>query len=262
MLIQVSYGCAHNCCTFCTMYDDKQFAIRPLQGIYRDIQKASEFYYGIRSIFLLDGNALVVDTPTLLCVLNKIRELIPSCQRVAMYASFNDLCSKSEAELQELVAAGLVMVYVGLESGDASVLQRVKKDWSPPMALQAMSRAKAAGLEVHLSLILGLAGQAGSTQHIEATSALLRELRPEEFSCLCLSVQAGSELARERDAGLFTPADTLQLLQEERYLLERIDFPTFYWGNHSSLAVPKCGYLPEHQAGFVALMDEAIAAFD
>ncbi len=257
-LLQVTYGCSHNTCTFCTMFEDKRFRIRPLKTIIADIEEASRLYFGIRSIFLIDGNVLVVKTSMLMSILQKIRELIPTCERVAMYATFNDLRRKSVNELAELRAAGLDIVYVGLESGNADILKRVKKNLTPEQAIEGMSQAKAAGLAVHNSIIFGLGGREHSKEHIEATAKLLQQLRPEEISTLCLSVQPNSDLEKEVKAGLFTQASPLQLLQEEKYLLEHINFPTLYWGDHGNNLVSKRGYLPEKQAEFIELLNRAI----
>ncbi len=261
LLIQVTIGCSHNTCTFCTMFSDKRFSLRPIGDIFRDIEEAGYLYghYDIRSVFLIDGNVLVVKTSTLLRIIEKIRECIPSCRRVAMYAAFNDLRRKSVEELRALREAGLDIVYAGLESGDADILQRVKKHLTAEQAMEGMAHAKEAGLPVHSSLIFGLGGKEKSQQHIEATAALLQKLRPEEISTLSLSVQPDSELEKEVQAGLFTQATPLQLLQEEKYLLEHIDFPTLYWGDHGNNIVSKRGYLPEKQAEFIALVDDAIA---
>ncbi len=257
-LIQVTLGCSHNTCTFCTMFDDKRFAIRSEKAIFADIQRAARQYYGIRSVFLIDGNVLVVKTDVLLRIIEKIRAEIPSCKRVAMYAAFNDLRRKSVEDLRALREAGLDIVYAGLESGDPDILKRVKKHMTPEQALEGMSHAKEAGLAVHSSLIFGLGGREHSKQHIEATVELLNKLRPEEISTLSLSVQPNSALEREVEEGLFTQASPLQLLEEERYLLQHIDFPTLYWGDHANNIVSKRGYLPERQAEYVALLESAI----
>ncbi len=259
-LLQISYGCSHNTCTFCTMFEDKRFRIRPLDDIKRDIEEAALRYKGIRSIFLIDGNVLVLKTEMLLKIMVHIQLYIPSCERVAMYATFNDLRRKSVADLKDLKAAGLDIVYAGLESGSARILKKVKKNLTPQQAIEGMAHAKAAGLAVHSSLILGLGGRDSSREHISQTSELLNELQPEEISTLSLSVQPNSELEKEVLAGSFVPASPLQLLEEEKYLLENICFPTLYWGDHGNNIVAKRGYLPEHQAEFIDLLKNAIAS--
>lgn len=258
-LLQVTHGCSHNTCTFCTMFDDKRFRIRPLDAILREVQEAGQRYYGIRSVFLIDGNVLVLKTEMLLKILEAIRQYIPSCERVAMYATFNDLRRKSVQNLKDLCAAGLDIVYAGLESGDPEILKRVKKNLTPEQALEGMAHAKEAGLAVHNSIIFGLGGQQDSQRHIEMTTDLLNQLRPEEISTLSLSIQPNSELEKELIAGTFEPVTPLQFLQEELYLLEHIQFPTLYWGDHGNNIVAKRGYLPEHQAEFVQMLKDAIA---
>ena len=42
LIIQVTIGCAHNRCTFCNMYRDKRFHIRPMEDILADISQALE----------------------------------------------------------------------------------------------------------------------------------------------------------------------------------------------------------------------------
>ncbi len=261
LLIQVTHGCSHNSCTFCTMFSDKKFRIRPLVEIKHDIAEAGRLYSGIgvRSVFLIDGNVLVVATKMLLDIMQAIRKELPTCERIAMYASFNDLRRKRPAELRALRDAGLDIVYAGLESGDPEILQRVKKHLTPEEAIEGMAHAKEAGLAVHNSLIFGLGGRDESERHIHATSALLSQLRPEEISTLSLSVQPDSELECSVRKGDFEQASPLQLLQEEKHLLEHIDFPTLYWGDHANNIIPKRGFLPQKQQEFIALVDAAIA---
>ncbi len=240
------------------MFDDKKFGVRKLSAIYRDIEHAGEHYHGVRSVFLTDGNVLVLSSSKLLKILQHIKTHLPTCQRVAMYASFTDLRKKSVDELRALCQAGLDIVYVGLESGDADILRRVKKHLTPAEALEGMAHAKAAGLAVHCSLIFGLGGREHTKTHIEATAALLNDLKPEEISCLSLSVQPCSELEQEVLDGSFTPVSALQLLQEELYLLEHIAFPTLYWGDHANNLVSKRGFLPERQEEFIQILTHAI----
>ena len=128
LIVQVTVGCAHNTCTFCTMYKDKKFKIRPLADILADFDEAAMLYGGhIRRIFLADGDALIVKTEMLIQILTYIWEKFPNLERVTAYGTTQDILHKSEEELMQLKAAGLDMVYMGIESGDPQVLKDVKK---------------------------------------------------------------------------------------------------------------------------------------
>ena len=108
LIVQVTVGCAHNTCTFCTMYKDKKFKIRPLADILADFDEAAMLYGGhIRRIFLADGDALIVKTEMLIQILTYIWEKFPNLERVTAYGTTQDILHKSEEELMQLKAAGL-----------------------------------------------------------------------------------------------------------------------------------------------------------
>ena len=127
LLIQTTIGCTHNKCTFCDMFREKQFRVRKIEDIFKDIEEARNLYPYVGSVFLIDGNVMVLKTKTLLKVLNKITETFPECSKISMYSGLNDLRRKSIDELKQLKSAGLSMVYTGLESGDQETLKKIKK---------------------------------------------------------------------------------------------------------------------------------------
>lgn len=40
LIVQVTYGCSHNTCAFCSMYKEKRFALRPLEEVLEDFRIA------------------------------------------------------------------------------------------------------------------------------------------------------------------------------------------------------------------------------
>ena len=127
LIVQVTYGCSHNRCAFCNMYDDKHFAMRPMEEIREDFEMARRVYRRVERVFLADGDALMRKTDDLVQILGLVYGLFPECQRVTCYASPTSLQIKTEAELELLRKSGLEMVYMGLESGCDEVLTRMSK---------------------------------------------------------------------------------------------------------------------------------------
>ncbi|SHH24524.1 radical SAM protein [Ferrimonas marina] len=260
ILIQVTLGCTINTCTFCNMFRDKRFKVRDLEGIFADIEQARRVYPEVRSLFLIDGNVMAIRTELLLKILNKITETFPEIQNISMYAGFNDLRRKSDADLLALKQAGLDMVYTGLESGDPVVLERIKKGMTAEHALEGMAKAKKAGIRVLASFIFGLGGKLRSKEHIEATTALLNQMQPEEIAPMALAIQPGTEMEQEVQQGTFLLPTPLQVLEEEQYLLENLEeFDCYYWGDHGNNIAPMRGMLPRGRSAFLDRIEHEIA---
>ncbi len=260
MLIQTTLGCTHNKCTFCDMFREKRFRIRTIEEIFKDIDEARKIYRHVGSIFLIDGNVMTLKTEFLIKILEKIRSIFPECSKISLYGGFNDLRRKSVEELAALKQAGLSMAYVGLESGDRMILKAVKKSLTPEQAEKGMAKAKAAGIDILVSIIFGIGGKERSREHIIETTRLLNRLEPEELAPMALAIQPGTELANQVYTGEFIQATPLQILEEEKYLLDNLaNFDTFYWGDHANNIVSLKGRLPASRTLFLKKIGHAIA---
>ena len=203
---------------------------------------------------------LALKTEFLLKILNKITETFPECSKIALYAGFNDLRRKSVEDLKRLRQAGLTIAYTGLETGDSHTLDRIKKGLTPEQAEKGMAKAKAAGIDILVSIIFGIGGKKRSHEHIVETTRLLNILKPEQIAPMALAVQPGTELAKQVETGEFIQATPLQILEEEKHLLENLSgFETIYWGDHANNIIASRGRLPESQKQFLKKIDHAIA---
>ena len=260
LIIQVTTGCTHNRCTFCDMFREKKFRIKDVEEIFQDIDEMRGSYHQIRSIFLVDGNVLALKTNLLLKICHKITSTFPECQKIAVYAGLNDLRRKSVQELLQLKDAGLTKVYTGLESGDPEILEFIDKGLTPEQAREGMEHAKAAGIEVLISIIFGIGGRDRSREHIVASTNLLNILQPEELAPMALTIQPDTILHNQVESGDFIQATPLQILQEEKYLLENLEgFPMFYWGDHGNNIETLKGMLPAAKERFLQKIDYAIS---
>lgn len=260
VLIQTTLGCSNNQCTFCTMFDDKRFKVRDIEGIFQDIDEARRIYPHVKSIFLTDGNVMAIRTEMLINILDKIKMTFPEIKNISLYSGFNDFRRKSLSELKEIKSAGLSMAYSGLESGDPLVLKRIKKRMTREHAIEGMAMAREAGIGVLASFIFGLGGKERSQEHIEGTVSLLNIMQPDAIAPMALAIQPGSELQKEVQRGEFNLPTPLQILQEEKYLLENMaDFHCYYWGDHGNNISPMRGIMPAQRTAFVNKINQEIA---
>ncbi|GGI74842.1 radical SAM protein [Shewanella gelidii] len=260
VLIQTTLGCSNNQCTFCTMFDDKRFQVRDIEDIFLDIEEARRSYSHVESIFLIDGNVMAIRTEMLIKILDKIKHTFPEIKNIALYAGFNDFRRKSVAELKEIKSAGLDIAYSGLESGDPIVLERIQKRMTREHAIEGMAMAREAGIRVLASFIFGLGGKERSEAHAIHTTSLLNIMQPDAIAPMALAIQPGSILEQEVQRGEFILPTPLQILEEEKYLLENLqDFDCYYWGDHGNNISPMRGVFPQQRASFLDEINSQIA---
>lgn len=258
LIVQVTIGCAHNKCTFCTMYKDKQFRVRKKEEVLEDFQMAHDTYGDrIRRIFLADGDALIVRTPDLLDILNFIREKFPSTERVTSYGTPGDILRKSEEELKSLARAGLDMVYMGAESGDAVTLERINKGVTREEIIEAGQKLRRCGIRSSITLISGLGGRERKREHAVESAKLISAIKPDYVGFLTLMLDESTEIYRQIQAGemeLLTPEE---VVEEMRLFLTNVDSQgTVFRANHASNYVILKGNLNEDIEEMLQRLDE------
>ena len=235
LIVQVTYGCSHNRCAFCDMYDDKHFSMRPMQEIREDFELARRVYKRVERVFLADGDALMRKTADLVEILGLIYDLFPECERVSCYASPASLQVKSEDELRLLRARGLQMVYMGLESGCDAVLTRMQKGHDAAAIVAAGQKARRCGFALSVTAISGLGSVALWRQHAADTAKAVSAIKPEYLGLLTLMVEHGTPLESWVKNGEFTLLSPLEVLKETELFLQQVDSEgTVFRANHAS----------------------------
>jgi len=258
-ILQVAYGCSHNACTFCPTYGGIRFEPRDPKEILEDIEEASHLIPGTRRVFLADGNALCLPTSELKKILSRLRAAFPDLERVGVYANGRDINEKSPQELKELAELGLGIVYLGLESGDDRVLDRVrKKDRSEDM-ISAVAKARECGLETSVIVLLGLGGRKGSREHATRSAQVVSRMNPDYLSALTLMVVPGTPLYREQETGDFVLPDQQGLLEELRLFLQGCELTDcVFRTNHACNYLPLKGVLSRDKEDLLKMIDSAI----
>lgn len=257
-ILQVTYGCSHNACTFCPTYKGVRFQPRPLEEIEEDIRAAGRLIPFTRRVFLADGNALCLPTEKLEFILRRLREAFPRLERVGVYANGRDINQKSERELRRLADLGLGIVYLGLESGDDEVLRRVQKLDSSEEMVEAVIKAKECGLLTSVIVLLGLGGKEGSLRHARMSAEAVSKMNPHYLSALTLMVVPGTPLYRQWEKGEFVLPDQRGLLEELREFIAacRLEGCVFRT-NHASNYLPLKGILSKDKKRLLEVIDEA-----
>ncbi len=235
LIVQATVGCSHNRCTFCDMYKEKCFHLRPLKDVLEDFDIARASYRYIERIFLADGDALIRKTEELVAILKHIREVIPECQRVTSYGSPRSILLKTPEELRLLRSLGLKMIYMGLESGCDEVLTHVNKGATVDEIVQAGQKVKAAGMKVSVTAINGLGGTEMWREHALGTADAFTRMKPDYIGMLTLMFEGDTPLEREWREGKFQLLTAPQVAQENLLMLEHIDCEgAIFRANHAS----------------------------
>ncbi len=259
IILQATVGCAHGRCTFCVSYRDKRFRIKDRAVIEADLKKASRLYRGVKRLFVADGDALILPMREWRWLLPAIREHLPWVERVGVYATGRAIRKKSDEDLAWLRQHGLGIVYLGVESGDDETLTYVRKDSTAAQQVEAGRRVKAAGIEVSVTVLLGIAPPGRSREHARHTGAALTAMDPDYVGALSVMVCEGTELARLVEEGKHPVPGPRELLAELREMLAATDLTDGYFmANHASNYLPLKVRLPGDKAEALALLDEAL----
>jgi radical SAM superfamily enzyme YgiQ (UPF0313 family) len=260
-ILQVTYGCSHNRCTFCGTYQDKPFRVRPTEAVMEDIALARQHIPHTRRVFLADGDALVLSTRRLVEILDALSGAFPRLERVGIYANARDVLRKGPDELKRLRRKGLRIVYLGMESGSDEVLRRVRKGATAADMVDAVQRVKASGMVASVIGILGLGGPELSQAHAEATGRTVSAMDPHYLAMLTLMLVPGTELYQEWEAGIFELMTPEAMLAELRQVIHHVEGVTrcVFRTNHASNYLPLAGTLPQDKGRLLATLDQALS---
>lgn len=260
-ILQATFGCSWNKCTYCAMYREKEFAVRPLAETLADVELAGRTYGDrVHKVFVADGDALVLDLAEWRAILAACRAAFPGLRRVSCYAMAGNVLAKAPAELAELRGLGLELLYIGPESGDDATLKAIAKGSTAADHVAAAQRAHAAGMQLSAIFLLGAGGPERSEQHARASAELATAMDPRFVSTLTLTVVAGTPLARAEQKGLFTLPDEQAILRELRtFVAHCAPRDAIFRSNHASNRLAIAGRLPRDRDRMLAAIDGALA---
>ncbi len=259
LLVQATVGCPHNRCTFCMVYKNTRFKVRPLADIKADLDEAArECGPAVRTIFLPAGNTIAMPTAALAAVCRHSYARFPCLERLTVYGSCQFIFRKGGDGLRELAAAGLRRIHVGLESGDDETLTRIKKGATAREQAAAGRMVRAAGIECSAYVMLGIAGRERSRVHALKSAALVNEIAPEFLRLRTFVPKINTPLLKDVQAGRFEMLSPHEVLAETLALLEKITVPTLVVSDHYTNYLNVAGKLPEDKPAILKTLNDAL----
>ena len=245
LLLRVTRGCPWNRCRFCGMYKSMRFQKRSVDELKEDIDRALDFY-GDREInvFIGDADSPVIKTDVFVEILEYLRSQFTKIGRVTSYGRAKTLAMMAPEKLKRLADAGLDRLHLGLETGDPKLLEFIQKGATPKHMITAGRKVKEAGIELSEYLMLGLGGADGWESHARESAAVLNAIDPDFIRVRTMTLIPGSPLYEAYENGEYKPANVLEMLLEEKLLLECFEgISSEFHSDHVSNLVPVFGKL-------------------
>ncbi|MCY3985930.1 MAG: radical SAM protein [Candidatus Dadabacteria bacterium] len=264
-ILQATIGCSHNKCTYCAMYrnETQKFRVRSMGEIKEIIDAAAKSRLLERRVFISDGNALVLSTPKLMEIMDYLHEKALNLERITMYANVGDILRKPVEDLSRLRERGLSMVYIGFESGDNIVLERIEKGANFVETVEASRKLKASGIMNSAMVLLGIGGKDRSKEHALATGKLLTECDPEYVGALSLQLRTGAPIYEQWKEGRFELPDKFQMIEELLTIVENTELSDgYFYSNHISNYLPIRAKFPEDKQKVLREIKEVLETRD
>ncbi len=277
LLIQVTAGCTHHRCKFCTLYNDLPFPFRmsPLEEIEADLLEAQAALHspmgkltaalqGLplpeapRRAFLTGANPFVLQADRLLDIAQRIGRYFPAVQTIGCFARVTDVRLKTDGELDTLKAAGYDGLTLGVETGDGPSLAFMDKGYTPEDILTQCQRLDRAGIGYNFFYLTGIAGAGQGERSALASAELFNRLRPRLIGSSMLTLYPDSRLYQELQGGNWSEAGELEKYEELRTLVSHLDIPVAFAALGASNAYQFQGRLPEDRQALLSTLDQII----
>jgi len=278
LLLEVTAGCTHHKCKFCTLYSDLPFKFKmsPLEDIESDLLEVQVLHHNptsmmtarlqglscpkpIQRVFLTGANPFVLKTEKLLEIATLIQKYLPSVQSIGCFARITDSINKTDADLKKLRQAGYNSLTIGVETGDDTALAFMHKGYTSQDILTQCKRLEQAGIEYGFFYLTSISGRGNGEAGARASAEIFNQLHPFLVGPNMLTIYPDSELYQEIQNGKWQEEDELEKYRELRMLVESLTIPTYFAAMGASNAFQLRGQLPDDKEKLLATLDKIIA---
>lgn len=265
-LLRITRGCPWNRCGFCFMYKNIKFETKPFEEVRKDVIKARQIYRKAESIFLGDSDNLVhKELPEIVAF---IRKTFPEAKRITAYARAKTILHRKIEFLTAVRKAGLDRLHIGLESGDAVVLEWLCKGATPEEMIDAGRKAKKAGFEVSFYVLSGAGGNDRWKEHAKNSARVLNKAKPDFIRLRTLTIKHGTPLKEKLKKGEFSLTPPLERLREVQLFIESLELEgcflasdhltNYLWAGNAIIYRGVAGNLPGDRKGMLETLRQTI----
>ena len=261
-LLQITQGCTHNRCKFCTMYQGVKFRLQPMEWIEEDLRELSAIAPDATTIQLLSANPLALTYEKLEPILLLIRRYLPKMEYVYAATRVTDIRNKSTEELRKLKELGVREISLGVESGDNWTLERVHKGYHAADIVEQCAKLTQAGVDFWMTFLNGVAGKEHSRDHAVHSAEIFSQCNPMLVGTGGLTLFPGTPLLEEAERGEFTPLSEKEMLIELRTFVEHLTCDCSFITHHTVAANLTGPHFLDRKSAILAALDEEIAHGD
>ncbi|GKX68984.1 radical SAM protein [Inconstantimicrobium mannanitabidum] len=258
LLIEVTAGCTHHKCKFCTLYDDLPFKFRisPLEDIEEDLTEAQNYNQKVKRVYLTGANPFVLKYERLKEIAELIHKYLPNCKTIGCFARITDITLKTEDELNSLHELGYDGITIGVETGDGKTLEFMNKGYRPEEIITQSHRLDAANIKYNYFYLTGLSGAGRGKLSALETAKVFNQTHPQIIGSSMLTVYPESELFHEIQAGNWSEETEVGKLEELKTLIDNLNIPVYFSTLGASNALFVEGQLPKDKANMIAYLEK------
>lgn len=264
LLIQVTAGCTHHSCKFCTLYEDLPFKFRmsPLSEVKSDLAEASKYYKNAPRIFFTGANPFVLTTDKLKTLAEMVKKYYPNYQTIGCFGRITDLYNKTVDDLKELRALGYDGITFGVETGNDEALAFMNKCFRSSDTIEQAKKLEEAGISYNFFYLTGISGAGRGEYGGRETAKVFNQLHPQIIESSMLTIYETSELYQEIQKGNWKEESELEKLAELKALIENLTIQTRIVTDGASNLIQVRGNLPADKEKLVKYLDRLIATAD
>ena len=258
LLIEVTAGCTHHKCKFCTLYDDLPFKFRmsPLEDIEADLTEVQAYSQTVKRVYLTGANPFVLKYERLKEIADLIHKYLPNCKTIGCFARVTDITLKTDDELKDLHELGYDSITIGVETGDGEILEFMNKGYQPKEIITQSHRLDDVSIKYNYFYLTGLSGAGRGKIGALETAKVFNQTHPQIIGSSMLTIYPGSELFDEIQAGNWSEETEVEKLEELKILIQNLDIPVYFATLGASNALFVEGQLPKDKAAMVTYLEK------